>query len=64
MTLKEIKNTNAKDITFGKIPENLKLEKIALSFGIYGMNGGLFRDVETGELHKIIKRSSNLFLIA
>lgn len=38
-----------------------RLQTIALSFGIYGMNGGLFRDTETGQLYGIPRRDGILF---
>lgn len=37
------------------------LETVAMSFGIYGMNGGLFRDTETGQLYGIPRRDGILF---
>lgn len=59
LTQKQIKQTNAKDIT--TTTEDIKgLICIAKSFGIYGMNGGLFEDKQ-GDLYKVIARSSNLF---
>lgn len=36
-------------------------EKIGVSRGIYGMNGGLIWDKVTGEYGVILARSSNLF---
>lgn len=38
-----------------------RLETVALSFGVYGMNGGLFRDTETGQLYGIPRRDGILF---
>lgn len=38
-----------------------RLETVALSFGMYGMNGGLFRDYESGQLYAIPRRDSMLF---
>lgn len=35
--------------------------KIAYSRGVYGINGALLRDDETGQLYAIIGRSSTLF---
>ena len=58
-TLKDIKNTNAKDIT----ATNEKIQGltcIAKSYGVYGMNGALLKD-EAGNLYKITARTSNLF---
>ena len=43
--------------------EKLNVEKIALSFGIYGMNGGLFKDKD-GNLYAITARNAALFTIA
>lgn len=31
-------------------PSELGLELVARSYGVYGANGSLFRDIETGEL--------------
>lgn len=36
-------------------------EKIGYSRGIYGLNGGLLQDRDTGERFAIIGRTSNLF---
>ena len=41
-----------------------RLETVALSFGIYGMNGGLFRDYESGQLYAIPRRDGILFYYA
>lgn len=41
-----------------------RLETVALSFGMYGMNGGLFRDYESGQLYAIPRRDSILFYYA
>ena len=41
-----------------------RLETVALSFGAYGMNGGLFRDYETGQLYAIPRRAGILFYYA
>lgn len=38
-----------------------RLETVAMSFGIYGMNGGLLRDTETGQLYAIPRRDGILF---
>lgn len=37
-------------------------EKIGYSRGVYGMNGGLLQDRETGERFAIIGRTTNLFV--
>lgn len=41
-----------------------RLETVALSFGMYGINGGLFRDQESGQLYAIPRRDSILFYYA
>lgn len=38
------------------------LEKVGTSSGIYGINGGLLKDRETGELYAITARNSNLLM--
>lgn len=43
--------------------ETHSIETVDLSAGIYGMNGGLFKDRETGELYAIKARSGALFQI-
>ena len=53
-----IELTDAKTINAGR------LEVVALSFGVYGMNGGLFRDNESGQLYAIPSRNSILFYYA
>ena len=63
---KVIHETCATDITnysFDQVNELMKahtLQTIAMSFGVYGMNGALFED-ENGELYKITARNSTLF---
>ena len=59
MTQKQIKQTNAKDIT--NSPRINGIHFIAKSYGVYGMNGGLLADNE-GNLYKIIGRTSSLFM--
>lgn len=66
-TLKELKNLvsigAAVDIT--NAPFNLdtyhRLDPIGVSRGIYGMNGGLLKDHESGQLCAILSRNSALF---
>lgn len=66
-TLKELKNLvelgAAVDIT--NAPHNLetyrRLDPIGTSRGKYGMNGGLLRDNQTGQLCVILARNSALF---
>ena len=36
------------------------LRTVAMSYGVYGMNGALFED-ENGELYKITARNTTLF---
>lgn len=43
--------------------QNKNIEKVGLSFGIYGMNGGLFKDKD-GNLYAITARNGNLFILA
>lgn len=59
MTQKQIRQTNAKDITQSERIPNLHF--IAKSYGVYGMNGGLLADND-GNLYKITCRASSLFL--
>lgn len=40
-----------------------RLEKVGYSTGIYGINGGLVQDPETGTLYAIIGRCPNLFIL-
>ena len=40
-----------------------RLDKIGYSSGVYGLNGGLVEDMETGTLYAIIGRCSNLFIL-
>ena len=63
VTQKTIKGVNAIDITCyseEQIKQLPKLEKIAYSVGMYGMNGLLLED-ENGKRYKITSRSTNLF---
>lgn len=38
-------------------------EKVGYSSGVYGLNGGLIQNTETGEYYAITARNSNLFRI-
>lgn len=40
-----------------------RLEKVGYSSGVYGINGGLVQDTETGALYAIIGRYSNLSIL-
>ena len=42
----------------------LNLRTVALSFGVYGMNGGLFEDIRTGDYYVVPNRSTRLFELA
>ena len=42
----------------------LNLRTVAISYGVYGMNGGLFEDMNTGEYYVIPNRSTRLFELA
>ena len=65
-TRKAIRETRAIDITnysFDQANELMNahmLRTVAMSFGVYGMNGALFQD-ENGELYKITARNTTLF---
>lgn len=71
-TKKEIKNLvtlgaaeNITSYSFEQMNEFLKvhnLERIGLSYGAYGMNAGLLKDIETGKLYAITARNSALFM--
>lgn len=39
----------------------LKLRTVAISYGVYGMNGGLFEDTNTGIYYVVPNRSTRLF---
>ena len=65
-TRKAIRETRAIDITnysFDQANDLMNthtLRTVAMSYGVYGMNGALFED-ENGELYKITARNSTLF---
>ena len=65
-TRKAIRATCAIDITnysFDQVNELMNthtLRTVAMSYGVYGMNGALLQD-ENGELYKITERNSTLF---
>ena len=65
-TQKAIRETCAANITkynFDQANDLMnahKLRTVAMSFGVYGMNGALFED-ENGDLYKITARNSTLF---
>lgn len=56
-----IKLGAAKELTDTTTVKNSGLTTVAMSFGIYGMNGALFRHDTTGELYAIPSRSTLLF---
>lgn len=66
ITQKAIRETCATDITnysFDQANDLMNthtLRTVAMSYGVYGMNGALFED-ENGELYKITARNSTLF---
>ena len=66
ITRKAIRETCATDITsygFDQTNDLMNahtLRTVAMSYGVYGMNGALFED-ENGELYKITARNSTLF---
>ena len=65
-TRKAIRETCATNITnysfdqANELMNNHTLRTVAMSYGVYGMNGALFED-ENGELYKITARNSTLF---
>lgn len=63
---KLIKSKVIEDITTAtnEILTDLELEKVVLSFGIYGMNGGIFKSRKNGKLYGITARNCNLFRLA
>lgn len=40
-----------------------RLDKVGYSAGVYGINGGLAEDTETGTWYAIIGRCTNLFIL-
>lgn len=40
-----------------------RLDKVGYSSGVYGINGGLVEDMETGTRYAIIGRCANLFIL-
>lgn len=40
-----------------------RMDKIGYPSGVYGLNGGLVEDMETGTLYAIIGRCTNLFIL-
>lgn len=40
-----------------------RLDKVGYSAGVYGINGGLVEDTETGTWYSIIGRCTNLFIL-
>lgn len=69
--LSELKNLvrsgMAHDLTNASTAEVIKQwkhgEKVGYSSGVYGLNGGLIQNTETGEYYAITARNSNLFRI-
>ena len=69
-TLKQIKNFIAEgiaeDITnysfeaVNTLRKENRLEKIGYSSGVYGINGGLLQDTESGKLYAIDARNATL----
>jgi hypothetical protein len=39
----------------------LNLRTVAISYGVYGMNGGVFEDMNTGAYYVVPNRSTRLF---
>lgn len=70
MKLKDIKAIYAEDITECTFEEIQKLKEkekgfytVAVSTGMYGMNGALLQGRESRKLYKVISRSSALFQV-
>lgn len=53
----------ARDITNAEFEKLPRLEEVGLSFGVYGMNGGLFEDND-GNLYAVTARNTLLFQLA
>ena len=68
MKLKDIKNIveigMAEDVTTRESSffDKLKIMEKVYSYGVYGMNGCLFKDVD-GKMYAIIGRNTNLWRI-
>lgn len=56
-----IRDGIARELTPDNIPANY--EKVMYSSGVYGLNGGVIQDTQTGELYAVPSRSTTLFLI-
>ena len=68
-TQKQIKETNAKDITYMRFEDLQKLKdselyfkQLAYSAGVYGVNGMLLQGYNTKELYKITSRTSAIYI--
>lgn len=59
-----VKKGIAEDITNREYETLPHLSVVELSFGVYGMNAGLFHDPETGKLYAVLARNSLLFQLA
>ena len=59
-----IKSGVAIELTDTTTVKHSELTTVALSFGVYGMNAGLFRHDTTGQLYALPNRSSLLFYYA
>ena len=61
--IRETRATNITNYSFDQANELMNahtLRTVAMSYGVYGMNGALFQD-ENGELYKITARNTTLF---
>ena len=67
MTKKSLRNLvnlgMAKDITNAEYDTLPHLDCVAKSFGVYGMNAGLFRD-DAGNFYAVLARNTLLFQLA
>ena len=69
-TLKDIKNTNAIDVTYLSAEELYKLEKeerwfneVAYSAGTYGITGKVVQGRNSGKLYKACSRTVAVFIL-
>ena len=61
--IRETRATNITNYSFDQANELMNahtLRTVAMSYGVYGMNGALLQD-ENGELYKITARNTTLF---
>ena len=57
---------NISDCSFSETTDFLRkhnIEKIGVSLGTYGINGGVIKDIDSGKIYAINKRNSTLLMI-